>query len=414
MKCPHCGGEHPTGAGFCPTTGQPLSTGTVCPFCDQLHPESAQFCPVKGKELISSLAPQKPKQRSRLWIGLFLLLGCAGVIVGMWFGGSLLIDRPLSIPGLQEKTTNTPHQESTNESEETTYLTSTSPPTLTSTPVPTITISPVPTETQIVHTPTEENVDAVNVNDNAVIVLIPAGEFTMGSDSTTDRYFWGAEAPSHTVNLDEFYIYKTEVTNVMYTVCVEEKACPRPEANNSRSIKSYYGNPTYDNYPVIMVSWVHAVSYCKWAGGRLPTEAEWEKAARGIDSRLFPWGNDSVNGNLVNYCDRNCPNSSRDNAVNDGYADTAPIGSFPAGASPYSILDMAGNVWEWVNDFFVPEYYKISPFDNPLGPASGSRRGIRGGSWFNTIDGIRTVARSSLTPDSALDTLGFRCVIDFP
>jgi len=414
MKCPHCGMEHPTGADFCPTTGQSLSAGIVCPHCGQMHPTRAQFCPVTGKELFPVTGAPRPKRRVRLWIGLIILFGCTGTIAGIWFGRNYLLGGSILLPLLRENATSTPAPESTEATEDLLTIKPTSSPTVLSTSLPTSTTSPVFTETVIVQTPIEANVDMVNDRDNATIALIPAGEFTMGSDSGNDPYFWGAESPSHIVNLDSYYIYKTEVTNGMYEVCVQQKACPKPEANNSRSIQSYYGNTSYENYPVIMVSWVHAVSYCQWAGGRLPTEAEWEKAARGVDGRLFPWGNDPVNGSLVNYCDRNCPNSARDSAVNDGYLDTAPVGSFSVGASPYGALDMAGNVWEWVNDYFAPEYYKNSPVDSPLGPASGTRRGIRGGSWFNTLDGVRTVARASLKPDSTLDTVGFRCVINMP
>jgi formylglycine-generating enzyme required for sulfatase activity len=280
--------------------------------------------------------------------------------------------------------------------------------------LPTVTVRPGITQTAILPTATVEVEELVNERDGTVLVLIPEGEFIMGSDAGEDPYFWGAEGPSHLVNVNSYYIYKTEVTNGMYQVCVEEKGCPKPGANNSRTIKDYYGNPTYNGYPVIMVTWMHADAYCKWAGGRLPTEAEWEKAARGEDGRLFPWGNDPVSASLVNYCDQNCPTAGRDVSVNDGYPDTSPVGNFPDGVSPYGVLDMAGNVWEWVRDYFVPEYYNLSPMDNPLGPASGSRRAIRGGSWFNPLDGVRTVVRASLKPDSTLDTVGFRCVIEIP
>jgi len=254
-----------------------------------------------------------------------------------------------------------------------------------------------------------------SVLDGAVMVIyVPAGEFVMGSDPGTDPYFWGAESPSHAVYVDAFWLYQTEVTNAMYQMCVEQKACPRPDANRSSTHKNYYGNPDYDNYPVILVSWVHAVSYCKWAGGRLPTEAEWEKAARGEDGRLFPWGNSPLRGDLANFCDHDCPGNERESGLDDGYRDTAPVGSYPAGVSPYGALDMAGNVWEWVFDYFVPEYYKVSPLENPLGPAFGTRRVIRGGSWYNPASGIRTVARASLTPDNALGTVVFRCAMDVP
>jgi formylglycine-generating enzyme required for sulfatase activity len=254
----------------------------------------------------------------------------------------------------------------------------------------------------------------VNPVDEAELVFIPAGEFTMGSNES-DPYFWGAEAPQHVVILDEFWIYKTEVTNRMYALCQEAKSCPRPAQVHSVITDSYYGNPAYDNYPVIYVTYVDAVSYCSWAGGRLPTEAEWEKAARGTDRRLFPWGDDDPSGDLANICDRLCTQGAkREAAVDDGFPGPAPVGSFPAGVSPYGVLDMAGNVWEWVFDWFSPAYYNVSPMENPLGPAAGVTRGIRGGGWDTPNSGVRVVVRTSLTPTKSLNGLGFRCVIDEP
>jgi formylglycine-generating enzyme required for sulfatase activity len=261
---------------------------------------------------------------------------------------------------------------------------------------------------------TQEGVLVIDTKKNAIdsmmMVFIPVGEFLMGSDPETDPYYWGAEGPSHKVYVDSFWIYQTEVTNAMYQACVEDKGCPRPLRNESRMVQDYYTNPNYANYPVIQVSWVYADAYCKWAGGRLPREAEWEKAARGVDGRLFPWGNDGINANLASFCGTNCPEAIREK-VDDGFREIAPVGSFPEGASPYGALDMAGNVWEWVFDYFSTGFYQIAPYDNPKGPLSGSRRVIRGGSWGNPLSGLRTVARTSIPPSDGLDTIGFRCVL---
>lgn len=266
----------------------------------------------------------------------------------------------------------------------------------------------LPAETFIPPTPLPSDTPAptampfnieINAKDNTEMVLVEAGEFLMGSDQATDSYFWGAEGPSHTVFLDSYYIYKTEVTNAMYQACVDEKACPKPSQIYSATREDYFINSQYANYPVIYVSWVGALSYCQWAGAKLPTEAQWEKAARGIDGRMFPWGNELPAPSLLNY------NAS----------DTAEVGSFPQGVSPFGALDIAGNVLEWVNDRFQSGYYDVSPLENPIGPAGGNRRVIRGGAWEHLdISALRTVARASLAESYTGNNIGFRCVIPSP
>jgi formylglycine-generating enzyme required for sulfatase activity len=287
---------------------------------------------------------------------------------------------------------------------------------ITSTPdLPTSTpVLPTATEAIPTQTPTDSLEDfyvdvKVIPKDGMVMVFVPEGEFIMGTNPNEDPFFWGAEGPAHEVYVDAFWIYQTEVTNAMYQACVAEKACPKPLRNDSRTVADYYTAEEYANYPVIQVNWVLAVAYCQWAGGRLPTEAEWEKAARGTDGRLFPWGNTPLAPDLASFCGSSCPGSDKE-SIDDGYPEIAPVGIFPGGASPYGALDMAGNVWEWVFDYFDQNYYSRSEYDNPRGPASGSRRVIRGGSWFNPADGLRTLSRASLPPQVGLDTVGFRCV----
>lgn len=213
------------------------------------------------------------------------------------------------------------------------------------------------------------------------MVFVPPGDFMMGSN---------------TVYLDAFWIDKTEVTNAMYANCVRAGMCTPPRLSNSHTRQNYYGNPEFHNYPVIYVSWLDAQSYCSWAGGRLPTEAEWEKAARGIDGRPFPWGDiDPASlGGLLNFHSQ----------------DTTEVGSYPLGASPYGALDMAGNVSEWVGDWLSQDYYSNPPAANPLGPDSGEYRVWRGGSWATTYaDLVRTTSRTGNFPTDSSGGIGFRC-----
>lgn len=222
-------------------------------------------------------------------------------------------------------------------------------------------------------------------------VFVPAGSFIMGSEDGGE-----AERPVHEVTLDAFWLDRTEVTNVQYAACVAGGACRPPGQISSFTRDSYYGNPTYADYPVIYVSWDDAAAFAAWAGGRLPTEAEWEYAARGPEGPMWPWGNNGSTCELMNY----------DYCVGD----TSKAGSYPDGASWVAALDMVGNVWEWVNDWYASDYYSNSPRENPLGPASGERRVNRGGSWNYYVQYTRAVHRSHYDPDVRVNYVGFRVV----
>jgi formylglycine-generating enzyme required for sulfatase activity len=225
------------------------------------------------------------------------------------------------------------------------------------------------------------------------MVFIPSGAFYMGGVDTDAQ---DDEKPPHNVNIPAFWMDKLEVTNGMYSLCVKDGKCKPPREFQSSTRKSYFGNADFNDFPVVHVSWLDAKNYCEWAGRRLPTEAEWEYAARGSgDYRRYPWGEQSPDNNLANY----------DYSVRD----TNKVGSYPSGASPFGILDMAGNVWEWVADYYDPRYYEGEPSQNPSGPSvavgQGLRRVIRGGSWVEAFRDLRVSNRGyASSPDLSADS----------
>ena len=231
----------------------------------------------------------------------------------------------------------------------------------------------------------------------------------MAQCSGCKREWFVVEQPQHTVTLDAFWIDKTEVTNAMYAKCVADGKCEKPQYRSSNTRRFCYDYYMYTDYPVIYVGWNQANTYCQWAGRRLLTEAEWEKAARGMDGRTYPWGEQPQMGNLSNFCDENCEFDWKDSSVNDGYEDTALVGSYPQGASVYGALDMAGNVVEWVADWYSGTYYNGSTYENPQGPASGEYPVERDGSWYNGSSILRSSNCGWYFPDYGGYFNGFRC-----
>ena len=264
--------------------------------------------------------------------------------------------------------------------------TSTATATLTFTPTltitPTATLTPIPT--YVIGSTT------IREKDGMEMVFVPAGKFSMGSKLGQDD-----EVPVHTVDLSAFWIDQTEITNKMYAQCEKAHICRPPSSIASFTRNSYYDNPEFSAYPVINVDWTQAKDYCGWAGGRLPNEAEWEKAARGTDARIYPWG-DEIDLTYANYF--------------GGPGDTEKVGSYSLGDSPYGAKDMAGNVWEWVSS-----QYKLYPYDKADGREnlkSDGARVLRGGSFYYHFDLARSSYRYWENPSRTNVDIGFRCVFN--
>ncbi|NDJ78587.1 MAG: SUMF1/EgtB/PvdO family nonheme iron enzyme [Chloroflexi bacterium] len=277
-------------------------------------------------------------------------------------------------------------------------------------------LAPAPVPVQAVRPPVQAN-----------MVYVPDGYFRMGTTmpeynealrlcdqagvSNCSQYF-NDELPDRLVYTDAFYIDVYETTNAEYAQCVAAGVCRTPREFSAYSYPSYYGNPLYDNYPVVHVSWYDAQTYCQWRGARLLTEAEWEKAARwnpvNGDVTVWPWGDHIDSGSRLNLCDELCAFSGR-YPVRDGYTDIAPVGSYPSGASPVGAYDMSGNVWEWVADFYDEGYYSYGSSTNPLGPYSAQEVVRRGGSFNNPAPFTRSANRAGDDPNTQEHRIGIRC-----
>jgi len=256
-------------------------------------------------------------------------------------------------------------------------------PAPTSTPLPTPTPKPGETPTAPPSAPTVELVPRPPDH----MVTIPAGEFTMGADDREDD-----ERPAHAVSLDTFEIDICEVSNEEFAFFAEEAGyvSDAEKAGESETWRSYFTEGR-ERHPVVKVSWYDADAYCKWVGKRLPTEVEWEKATRGTDGRLFPWGHEW--------------DQTKANSRESGYRGTVTVGSFPDGASPYGLMDVAGNVWEW-----IANWYKAYPDSDVASPYFGEQyRVTRGGGWFSDSAHLRASNRSSTSAEARNDDLGFRC-----
>jgi formylglycine-generating enzyme required for sulfatase activity len=281
-------------------------------------------------------------------------------------------------------------------------------------------LSQIPTADNVLSTPTQEILQPIvtevqaspttppiaEITDDAgvTMVLVPEGGSIMGRNtdeavaecqkyySDCNRDLLAEEAPPHHVDLDAYYIDKHEVTNARYKDCVDEGICDLPNQTYSYTRPVYYGNPKFDDFPVIYVNWNQSNAYCQWRGAQLPTEAQWEKAARGIDERTYPWG-EEIDCNKTNYY--SC------------IGDTSEVGAYENGKSPYGIYDLAGNVFEWTADWYSK--YKDSSLSNPTGPNSGENRILRGGSWNDLEYAVSSTFRIVGAPAESGDYIGFRC-----
>ena len=352
--------------------------------------------------LLARLAPLPPgglAGLARRWSGaLYLALGLLGValLAGLSWGGFAALQ-----PGQPHRATLVAMRFGTP------TPTSTPTPTNTATPTPTSTFTatftptntPLPTST---FTPTPgRGATLLSPQDGMPLVYVPAGEFQMGStDQQIDsllalhrgwkREWFANELPQHSLTLETYWIDQMEVSNAQYQQCEQAGKCSPPAETTSYTHTTYYNDPKFDGYPVAYVSWQDASNYCSWAGRRLPTEAEWEKAARGPDGRAYPWQDQAPDSSLANF------------GMTTG--DTLPVASFPNSKSYYGALNMAGNVWEWTSD-----WYQAYPGGAPDNAYGEQYRVVRGGSWIDNERFLRSAGRFRLGPAVRLSYLGFRC-----
>ena len=381
--CAYCGRLHPPEARFCPSTGKQLPLATpICPKCGKAVAADWVHCPNCGIGLDQIRVTPAPQTRPTLFI--FILLGLIVVCLGMGIGFGLVwlrnqVGSPLAMP------VSATYSPIPSPSSSRTLLYT---PILTPSPSPTPSYTPIP--------PLEAGATMISPVDGMVMVYVPEGEFLMNS------------LPQYTAYLGAFWIDRTEVTNAMYADFLNEMGNQSEggvlwlDADADGVLIEQQGQVWqpkngFADHPVIEVNWYGAKAYCEWADRRLPTEAEWEHAARGRTGLTYPWGH-SVGCGLAQFSP--CLGGLK------------PVGSFPDGASPYDVLDMAGNAAEWIADWYEIDYYDESPIVNPQNPVSGNFRLVRGGSWRKDVIDMRTYYRNQYPPNITRNDIGFRCAQD--
>jgi serine/threonine protein kinase len=377
-----------------------------------------------GRDPNGSTQPDLKRKFAPATLGMMLFLLVLGGVWN-WINDRPVVEPPTSVPATVEVVVFTTVIEVTAEAS---LADTASPNTNTpNAPSPTVSQSPNPSQTPT-NTPTATPTVSVSLPssiiglDGTEMVLIPSGWFTMGSrsadvdaavslcrqrqsSSSCPRTAFSNEMPQREVYISDFYMGITPITNGQYRACVNAGACSTPAdsgtPDNRYRVANYYNLPQYDNYPVVRVRWEDGQNYCRWIGGRLPTEAEWEKAARGTDARLYPWGNSFDNQRAI---------------IRRSSSETPqlrPVASYPNGRSPYGLYDMAGSVWEYMQDWYDAEYYQNAPDRDPQGPAMGQRRVLRGGSYSDFEVYARVTNRGTANPDFPRSGFrGFRCVLD--
>ena len=287
---------------------------------------------------------------------------------------------------------------------------------LAATPLPSPTVAPAATPLPSPTPKLDIGSTWLRPADGMTMLYVPGATFTMGSDSASvdqafaecqktdsncDKSWFTAEEPAHSVTLSAYWIDQTDVTNAEYAKCVAAGGCTEPSSKSSYTRSSYYGNSQFDNYPVIYVNWAQAKTYCEWVGQvsnvtvGLPSEAQWELAARGTNGRTYPWAGSNIDKTYANY--------------GGNIGDTTAVCSYPQGNSPSGACDMAGNVWQWVADWYDRTYYGQSPVNNPTGPVNGTRRVLRSGSWISNNSAVRSVFRNYGGSSDTDYGSGFRC-----